>query len=99
MPLLPCAVQEWYEAVNNIILLCLTSVSGSIHRQYSLVNGSISAGMTPADFSAEPSPFASPVSSFPVSTAFQTLCAPPVIAPLLAVYCIVVTGISTTPCV
>lgn len=57
--------QEWYEAVNNIILLCLTSVSGSIHRQYSLVNGSISAGLTPADFSAEPSPFASPVSSLP----------------------------------
>ena len=59
-------LQDWYEAVTHCIYT--NSAPGSlIHRSYSLANGSMSAGLTPRGISAEPSPFASPISSFPVS--------------------------------
>jgi hypothetical protein len=59
--------QGWYEAMHQIIVLLGSSMTGSIRREYSLNNGSISAGLTPGDVSIDPSPFASPVPSIPVS--------------------------------
>lgn len=60
-------VQEWYEAMSQTIILLASSLTGSIRREYSLNNGSISAGLTPRGVSADPSPFSSPVGSLPVS--------------------------------
>lgn len=53
--------------MHQIIVLLGSSMTGSIRREYSLNNGSISAGLTPGDVSIDPSPFASPVVSVPVS--------------------------------
>jgi hypothetical protein len=59
------ALQEWYEAFSQIIQCLSSSMTGSL-RENSLNNGS-TAGLTPGEVSMEPSPFTSPVSSFPVS--------------------------------
>jgi hypothetical protein len=53
--------------MHQIIVLLGSSMTGSIRREYSLNNGSISAGLTPRGVSVDPSPFASPVASIPVS--------------------------------
>jgi hypothetical protein len=53
--------------MNQTIILLASSLTGSIRREYSLNNGSISAGLTPRGVSADPSPFTSPVGSLPVS--------------------------------
>lgn len=54
--------------MHQIIVLLGSSMTGSIRREYSLNNNSMTAGLTPGEVSAEPSPFASPVASYPVST-------------------------------
>lgn len=65
------AVQEWHEALAGIISNLSFSLTGTVSRQHSLLglggSSAASAGVTPAEHSAEASPFASPVSSFPVS--------------------------------
>jgi hypothetical protein len=64
-------MQEWYEAMQQTIVLLGSTMLGSIRRESSLNNGSISAGLTPGEGSVDPSPFASPIPSLPVSPAYE----------------------------
>lgn len=68
--LLLLLLQEWYEAISQVIMLLGSSSTGSIRREYSMNNGTLSAGLTPRGASADPSPFTSPVGSLPVSALF-----------------------------
>lgn len=57
--------------MQQIIVLLGSTMLGSIRRESSLNNGSISAGLMPGEVSVDPSPFASPIHSLPVSPAPQ----------------------------
>jgi hypothetical protein len=64
--------QEWHVAITSHIVAIGGSGGGSVSTHYSLAghsNSSLSGGMygSTGYASAEPSPFTSPVSSFPVS--------------------------------
>lgn len=59
--------------MQQIILLLGSTMLGSIRRESSLNNGSISAGLTPGEVSVDPSPFASPIPSLPVSVLHLSL--------------------------